>query len=475
MNIVFIMADQLRADFLGCYGNDWIRTPNIDQLSVDGIRYDRAMTPSPVCVPARASLLTGLNAIQNGVMDNMGWLRPDRHAMNIHTWPEKLNDVGYYTAGIGKMHFYPWDIMEGLQHRVICEDKRHIEVEDDYADYLAQYGHRKYHGNEHERYHEDKGAIINLIPYEHHVDKYVCDETVRFIDDYDKDQPFAVMVGIPGPHGPYDPPPGYENLYAPEDMPPSIPATAESESFRASFIKGYLRDWNQVDYTEFTEAQKLKIRAYYASLVEIIDEGVGNILQAIERKGIMDETVIIFTADHGDFLGDFDLMGKNLFYETSARIPMIVKHPQVTGNQVQEVPVSLTDVNATMLAVAGATPNAHADCRPLYGLPDNIDNPRDYVFHANSEGTGITNQRWKLSRYANGQTLLFDLKNDPTEQVNLAYHPDHLDTMRELDTLLQQNVAQSMLDANCEKRVIRGEPEGYGQRGWQRPYPEQCE
>ncbi|GIS63930.1 MAG: hypothetical protein CM1200mP3_01780 [Chloroflexota bacterium] len=123
-NIVFLFPDQLRPDFLSCYGAEFIKTPNIDALAKEGVRYERAYSGSPVCVPARTALLTGMNAIRNGVTDNLHRIRSDYAEAGIKTWPQILSDTGYYTTGIGKMHFYPWDEHHGFQHRVICEDKR---------------------------------------------------------------------------------------------------------------------------------------------------------------------------------------------------------------------------------------------------------------------------------------------------------------------------------------------------------------
>ncbi len=274
-NILFILPDQLRADFLGCYGATFLRTPHIDALAAGGTRYDRCVSPSPLCVPMRASLLTGRNAIQNGVLTNDQWLRPDRKAAGVQTWPQRLAAAGYATAAIGKMHFYPWDISEGFQHRVIAEDKRHIRIQDDYYHHLQRHGHTKYRGSEHDGYFEHKGAIVSKIPAEHQVDVWVADEASRFIEGYRDDRPFTLMVAFPGPHDPYDPPPELAGLFDSADMPPSIPATADSVAFRESFIASYLRPWNGVAYTEFTEAQKRKIRAHYAALVQQIDRGSG--------------------------------------------------------------------------------------------------------------------------------------------------------------------------------------------------------
>ncbi|MBF6592435.1 MAG: sulfatase-like hydrolase/transferase, partial [Ktedonobacterales bacterium] len=226
MNVVFLMPDQLRPDFLSCYGADFIQTPHIDSLCAGGTRYARAISPSPLCVPMRASLLTGQNTIRTGVLNNYSWLRPDHTACGMPTWPEMLAAAGYTTAGIGKMHFYPWDSTEGFAYRVIAEDKRHIHIQDDYARYLQEHGHKKYHGNEHAGYHENKGAIVSRIPAAHQVDTWVAAQACAFIEGHPTDSPFAMMVGFPGPHCPYDPPAELAELFDPDAMPASIPATA---------------------------------------------------------------------------------------------------------------------------------------------------------------------------------------------------------------------------------------------------------
>ena len=204
-NIVFLFPDQFRSDFLGCYGADWLKTPNIDRIANNGIRYSNAFSASPICVPARTSLLTGMNAIKNGVTDNLHNLRADWREAGIKIWPELLSESGYYTAAIGKMHFYPWDDNRGFEYRVVCEDKRWTLVRDDYYTYLKDKGLKKLRGDELENYHENKGAAIQKIPWEHSWDHFVGNEAVKFIENYGEEQPFAMMVGFPGPHCPYDP------------------------------------------------------------------------------------------------------------------------------------------------------------------------------------------------------------------------------------------------------------------------------
>jgi arylsulfatase A-like enzyme len=149
-NLLFIFPDQLRADYVGCYGAGFARTPAIDALAADGVLYERALSMHPVCVPARAALLTGCNALSTGVLDNTHWLRPDHDSCGMPGWPSLLAAAGYHTEGIGKMHFTPWDFSEGFDHRVISEDKRHTLIEDDYGDYLAGHGLKKLRGWEEE-------------------------------------------------------------------------------------------------------------------------------------------------------------------------------------------------------------------------------------------------------------------------------------------------------------------------------------
>ena len=475
-NILFLFPDQLRPDFLGCGGADFVRTPHIDSIAAQGVRYTRAYSASPICVPARASLLTGLDPIRNGVTSNGQWLRPDLAACGIRTWPEQLDAQGYYTAAVGKMHFYPWDIGMGFRHRVIAEDKRWLHIRDDYYRFLRERGHRKYHGDEHEGYQEGRGAIVNKLPYELQVDHFVGQEACRFIRTYGEDGPFALMVGFPGPHCPYDPAPEFLELFRPEDMPDSIPGAPDGiPRLRQNNVNGNKQAWNGVDYSQFTEMHKKKIRAHYAALIAQIDDQIGQILAALDAKGILDDTLIVFASDHGDFLGDHDLIGKGSFFEGSNHVPLLVRRPGVDGPAVCDDLVELTDVTSTLLHFGGCKIPGHMDSIPLPGLGIERERPRDRVVGATSGGWMLHDGRWKLHKYATGEILLFDLEEDPDEQRNLIGDPAHAQKFLELDTRLTREIMRSIAASHHDKGLdsnnVLWSSEEFGKQNVPRTYP----
>jgi arylsulfatase len=523
-NLIFILADQLRPDFLSCYGARCIQTPHIDSLAASGVRYDRAYSEHPVCVPARTSLLVGMHAVKTGVLDNGLFLRPDYRACGTPTWPELLSEAGYSTAAIGKMHFYPWDARLGFQYRRIAEDKRWPYIRDDYYHYLRAHGERKYHGNEHEGYLQNKGAIVNRLPFELQPDHYVGLEAVNFVRTYGSEGPFAMMVGFPGPHCPYDPAPEYLEQVDWSTLPEPVPNAGNTPRVRAQNVQGNRSAWNGVDYAEFTRDQKLKIRAHYAALVKQIDHEVGQLLATLRQQGLLENTVVILSADHGDYLGDHDLIGKGHFYESSFHVPLIVSRPASgdgkrdltgggsgggsvgardavrgepveprpsdgagrTGNggQVSDALVTLTDVTASLLTLAGVDVPAHMDSRPLPDLAAGARNGaagtggpgavRECIVGALGGGWMIQEGPWRLSKYATGETLLFNLEADPQEQRTLASDPGHAAVYRELDMKLTTWMMGAIVQSHRAQRVYGSDlwrDEGFGREGWQRAYP----
>ena len=473
-NLVFIMPDQLRPDFLGCYGAGFVPTPHIDALAARGVRFTRAYSEHPICVPARGALLTGMHALRTGVLDNGLALRPDYAACGIATWPETLAACGYATAAIGKMHFYPWDARFGFGYRRVAEDKRWIHVRDDYYHFLRAYGERKYHGAEHEGYHEHKGAIINRLPRELQPDTFVGAEACRFIREYGGEAPFALMVGFPGPHCPYDPAPESLAGLDPAAMPEPIPDAGNTPCLREENIAGNRRPWNGVDYGEFTREQMLRVRAHYAALVRQIDDEVGAIVTALRVAGLLENTVIIFASDHGDYLGDHGLIGKGHFYESSFHVPLIVAPPDHTGAVVRDDLVALTDVTATLLCLGGVGVPTYMDARPLPGVGIAGATGRERLVGATGGGWMIQEGAWRLAKYATGEATLFNLDADPREGQNRLADPGCAAVARDLDSRLTSVVMDLMVEAHFPERVyVRdlSQDPAFGREGWQRRYP----
>lgn len=470
-NIVFLMPDQLRSDFVGCYGHAHAQTPNIDALANRGTVFERCLSPSPVCIPARASILTGHNSLSSGVVSNNFWLRPDHEDCGMPSFATLLTQAGYHTESIGKMHFIPWSEPKGFQHRVISEDKRHIHIQDDYFDYLMQHGHRKYSCAEEPGYVESRMASVSLVPLEHQVDKWVGDRSVEFLESYDDEKPFFLWSAFPGPHDPYNPPQEILDELGDQEMPLSFPATKESQQFHDAVVETHKKGSAGIDLSEFSDQMKHKIRRHYQALLQIIDRQVGRIVKALDQRDDDRETLIFFSSDHGDFLGDYGFLGKVLFFESAMRVPMIAAGGGIESGR-SEALVSLTDMFATITKAAGVS----SHCQDSVALPGIGlgDVPREYVMGATDKGFMISGKRWKLSRYRNGVMSFHDIIDDPSEQNN-RYDDLSVKNLRdEMDHRLTEWIVVSTMEGHGEKAYpyMTMTPDHPGhQRGWRRTYP----
>jgi arylsulfatase A-like enzyme len=420
-----------------------------------------------------------MNAIRNGVLDNGQFLRPDYAACGTRTWPERLRDAGYYTAAVGKMHFYPWDLHLGFQYRLIAEDKRWIHIRDDYAQFLRAHGYRKLHGSEHPGYYEHKGAVLSALPWEYTVDRFVGQGACQFIDRYGRDGPFAMMVGFPGPHCPYDPVPAFLDQVDPEALPAAVPEVeGDAPLLRRRNVESNRLSWNGVDYGEFTAPQKRRIRRHYAASVNQIDHEVGDILDALQRNGLLDNTVIVFSSDHGDYLGDHNLIGKGTFFESSIHVPLLVRLPGQAAPRTCDHLVTLTDITPTLLALAGCQTPAYFDAIPLPDLGLDGPPPRDVVVGTMQGGWMVYDGAWRLARYSTGESVLFHITEDPDEQHNRYADPACLDTRSRLEVTLTQAIMHSIHEANHDQRLYTSglsQQSWFGREGWQRPYPRSLE
>jgi arylsulfatase A-like enzyme len=349
------MADQHRADALGAaqvgsgaFDQPAIQTPHLDRLCREGVRFARAYTESPVCVSARATLITGRLPHRTGVFDNGYRLGPEQP-----TLPGLLRERGYHGQAIGKMHFSPVREHHGL-HRLWLSEEIPRRPEDDefLADLIAAgFGHvEEPHGIRHEMYYIPQ---VSQLPEHLHTTAWTGRKTVAYLEEHVRErrgQPFFCWTSFIKPHPPFDPPVPWHTLYRPTDLPLGLPVRTEDEVGRHTY---YHRTQNRFKWTDYQpDFNLLRImRAYYAASVSFIDFWIGQILEALARLDLRERTLVLYVADHGEYLGDHYAFGKRGFHDPACRIPFIVSWPgHLPQGEVRHQLVGLADVLPTCIA-----------------------------------------------------------------------------------------------------------------------------
>ena len=306
-------------------------TPHLDRLVQGGTTFTRCYVTAPSCTPSRASLLTRLYPHTSGVMRNADrWGR---------SWVDALNTAGYRCANIGKMHTWPYDTPMGFHHRFVVENKDRFlegrEFQDEWDRELTARGLVKQQRvlyRQREDYAESLGAFLWELPGDLHSDNFVGDAARRWIDDYRSDNPFFLEIGFPGPHPPYDPTPAIAQQYLAKEL-PLLPVDAAELAGQPAALKALRRHNVEVDHDSIvhvinpTEAQRHRQRAYYLANISMIDEKIGEILASLEQSGRLEDSVVIFTSDHGDCLTDHGHSQKWTMYEQVTRVPLVVWSP----------------------------------------------------------------------------------------------------------------------------------------------------
>ncbi|MGQ9455391.1 MAG: arylsulfatase [Armatimonadota bacterium] len=427
-NILFIMTDQHRADCLGCSGNTVIRTPNIDRIAREGVRFSHAYSSTPTCTPARAAILTGLSPWHHGMI---GYGRvAERYPFEL---PRALADAGYYTFAIGKLHYYPQRNYHGF-HGALLDESGRVETPGFVSDY------RKWFKEVAPNLDPDATGIgwnsyqaaPYALPEELHPTRWIGDRAVEFIDSYDRSEPFFLKVSFERPHSPYDPPRRFWNMYDEGEMP--APYVGEwAERYAPVEDPGDFNLWHgDIGIKQVRRSR----RGYYGS-VTFVDEQIGRILRALEKRKFLDNTLILFTSDHGDMLGDHHLWRKSYAYEGSVHISMLIRWPDnlapgAKRGVVLEQPVELRDVLPTFLDAAGVQITGHLDGKSMLrlvrgdtsGWREWIDIEHATCYARENVWTGLTDGRWKYIFHAyEGREQLFDLHNDPGELHDLTNEP----------------------------------------------------
>ena len=435
-NILLITTDQQRFDTIAAAGYDHMITPNLDKLATMGTLFTRAYSPNPVCIPARHNLLCGVGCRYHTFDDNYF---DDSHTVpyDLPTFPRLLADAGYDTMAIGKMHFQPARNHNGFNHlQAMDELPRYLE-DDEYAMYLKKegYGHiQSIHGVRHLLYMQPQQSLVDEA---HHGSTWVADRTIEYLKNHCQDRPFMLWAGFIAPHPPFDVPSSYAHLY--DDV--TIPFPIESKTSISTLAK---ENANMGDHANMEVLMRAK-RAYYAS-ISFVDHQIGRILDALVQTNQLEDTLIVFTSDHGEMMGDMGTYQKFLPYEGSAHIPMILYHPDhFHGGTINDELVSLNDLFPTFLDIAHIPYPNHE----LYGhslIHSGLTNDHLFIEHNHGAKRWIScvSKRFKYNYYyGGGREELFDLTIDPYETTNLLEtDPDgHI-------TIKDQLKAQLILDEN---------------------------
>jgi len=433
-NILFITADQMRWDCLGCVGNEIIKTPTLDAIARRGVLFRNGFSPDPICVPARATMMTGnYPQVCTGEKRNSGRIKDGQPLLS-----SVLQSVGYRTYAKGKLHFVPYQppgkprLVHGLENVELTESGRMIRQFDptgatpgieDYFDYLKEVGWCGY-ARAHGIGNNDIRPCASPLPKEHYVDHWIADRVIAEVDAHlaaSADTPFFMWMSSPKPHSPYDPPRPFDNLYDPR----LIPAPAGSPELLHGRYAGIDRVRHTHAAVDISPEAWRVIRSYYYGNITFLDEMIGRVLSHLEEKGVLDDTLILFTADHGDLLGDFGSVFKSNHLNGAVRVPFIVCGPGVEAGRVSDALVGLQDILPTFASFAGADVGADVhgvDLMPHLG--DASADVRD-VYYATTRGLGqtamVTDGRFKyIYAEANATEELYDQIADPGELVNLA-------------------------------------------------------
>ena len=446
-NILVLMADQHAPQYSGPYGHRLVRTPNLDRLAEEGTVFTNAYSPCPVCVPARMAFMTGKEIQHIGVWDNGVPLSEDEP-----TWAHHLKRVGYRTALCGKMHFRGHDQLHGFEKQLSIDmNGLNRPKPPDWSEVLR-------------RSPVEKSTIGCGEGWNSTLesDVYSTDRAIEFIRDPDRNaKPWALSVGFVLPHPPFKAPLEYLNIYPESEI--DLPDWNESQwdMLHPFHVRSLAR--TGIFGSPLDERLQRKVRATYYAMITYLDHQIGRIYEALQKAGLWDNTVIIYTADHGEMLGEHLRWNKMCFYEQSVRVPLIVSRPEdriathtpagIPGSgrpasQIEEN-VSLIDVSATICELANVNPPSglRGDGRSLAGFLVGGDVNWDNVvlselyheYNTHAPTAMLKRDNLKLNYYHGEDPELFDLAADPAETRNLATDPAHEETVRAMrDELLSR-------------------------------------
>lgn len=358
-NILFLFTDQQRADTIGALGNPIIRTPVLDRLAREGMAFTRCYSPSPVCMSSRFALLTGTPAHVNGCVDNQGSVDLGRP-----TYATLLSESGYQCHAIGKMHLAPdHRAAAGFGSRNVSEELK----PGDYPDHLARSGFSHVldpHGLRGEYYYVPQPS---QLPAHLHESAWVADRAIDFLSGRDQARPFLLYAGFIKPHPPFESPTPWNRLYRNHEMPrPHVPPNSVDYHSRINRVQNR---YKYVDRTATDDRLLQTMKAAYYGAISFIDFQIGRILDALGPE--INNTLVVFSSDHGELLGDYGCFGKRCMLEASVRVPLLVRFPGGYGSGMRcPTPVSLCDLYPTFAEAAGIPGEAWTCAADAHSLRD---------------------------------------------------------------------------------------------------------
>lgn len=453
-NIIMIMTDQQRFDTIASLGNSHMITPNLDKIVDGGTVFSNAFAPGATCIASRAATFTGMYAHNTGVYSFHDWC-------HHKTWVEDLNLDGYHCVNLGKMHCEPMYDDCGFHERRVVENKAsnflklHKAV-DEWERYLHQNGMKR--PNDRQKKYEDWIDRYNAITWEYdekyHSDAFVGDLAYNWLDNWDMYKPLFLQVGFPGPHEPYDPPQEYLDLYKDKDIPEPIFMEGELDNkppqhkLLREYFKNNYRQESLIDIEKATVDEVKEMRKHYYANITMIDHYIGKIVDKLQEKGMLENTIIIFTSDHGDNLGDHKMSYKWVMYDTVTKVPLLIKDYRNTQNETTEVKdlVNLVDIGPTILNMANIDIPCYLEGKSLKPYVDKDTNvqKQEYVYCEDNYQIMMRSENYKMVYYI-GQELgeFYDLTKDPNELNNLWQCSEYKEKIIEMRNQLLQWIAES--------------------------------
>lgn len=439
-NILLIETDQQRHDTVGALGNPHMITPNLDRLVREGISFTNAFCCGATCISSRAAMYTGMHAHNTGCYSFDPWA-------HNRTWLHEIHDSGYRTAAIGKVHHSPSTAMMAFDDRIYSENFPQMQSwYDDYANYLKAEGQES--GckliTQDGRWMEKCCADVFPLDEKYHVDQFVGRMATRWISDYSDESPFFLHVGFVGPHDPFDPPERFREMYEGRDVPaprydergldgkpPWYKRHMEACLNSTNWARGPAHGSWAIDLRDKDVEDLKRMRRHYYAEITQIDEQIGRILAVLEERGLLEDTLVLFTCDHGDNLGDHELMYKWVMTDQAVRIPMIARLPDSAhAGTIDEELFTQMDIGPTILEMLGLEiPDRLNGSSNLHRIFDgDTGQAPDTVYCEDNYITMARTRDRKYIHYAGQeQAEYYDMVADPWEEQNLIDNPDYRD------------------------------------------------